>query len=197
MNAPVGETFRGDAGVPYEGVTGDYDNVAPRVGFAYDLTGDGKTSIRGGGGYFYDQRVSGIINNGGVDASPWSARVSYTTPCEQGPLPPRATCFAAPYVGAALPDPFPAQLGAATAVFPTPVLVTTYSPQWKTTLAYNYNLTLEHQIGAYVVRSGVCRLAHREWIAHVGVESLCLCARAHQPPTRMRDARSSRTGASV
>ena len=152
VNAPVGEMFRGDPGVPYEGVTGDYDNLAPRVGFAYDLTGDGKMSIRGGGGYFYDQRVSGILNNGGVDASPWSARVSYTTPCEQGPLPPRVTCFSAPYVGAALPDPFPQPLGSATAVFPTPVTVTTYSPQWKTTLAYNYNLTLERQIRAYVVR---------------------------------------------
>jgi hypothetical protein len=152
VNAPVGETFRGDAGVPYEGVTGDYDNFAPRIGFAYDLTGDGRMSIRGGGGYFYDQRVSGILNNGGVDASPWSARTSYTTPCEQGPLPPRVTCFSAPYVGAALPDPFPAQLGSATAVFPTPITVTTYSPQWKTTLAYNYNLTLERQIGEYVVR---------------------------------------------
>jgi len=152
VNAPVGETFRNSPGVPYDGTTGDYNNLAPRLGFAYDLTGDGKMSIRGGAGFFYDQRGSGIINNGGVDASPWSARVSYTNQCEQGPAPPRTVCFAAPYVGAAKPDPFPQPLGAPTAAFPTPVLVTTYAPQSTTTLAYNYNLTLERQVGEYVAR---------------------------------------------
>ena len=34
-----------------------YKNFAPRLGVAYDLFGDGKTVIRGGGGAFYDQRV--------------------------------------------------------------------------------------------------------------------------------------------
>jgi len=36
--------------------------VEPRVGFAYDLTGDGKTALRGSFGMFHNTRVSGNVN---------------------------------------------------------------------------------------------------------------------------------------
>ena len=32
----------------------DKNNWSPRIGFAWDLSGDGKSVLRGGGGYFYD-----------------------------------------------------------------------------------------------------------------------------------------------
>lgn len=35
----------------------DYKNFAPRMGLAYDLSGNGKTVFRAGGGLFYDRRV--------------------------------------------------------------------------------------------------------------------------------------------
>ena len=34
---------------------GDHNNFAPRLGFAYDITGDGKTVIRGGAGIYFEQ----------------------------------------------------------------------------------------------------------------------------------------------
>ena len=39
----------------------DYNNFAPRIGFAYDLTGKGKTVIRGGWGLFYDAFAQDIF----------------------------------------------------------------------------------------------------------------------------------------
>ncbi|MBZ5617763.1 MAG: TonB-dependent receptor [Acidobacteriia bacterium] len=35
----------------------DWNNFAPRVGFAWDLSGDGKTALRGNGGVFYDRLI--------------------------------------------------------------------------------------------------------------------------------------------
>jgi hypothetical protein len=58
----------------------DKNNIAPRLGFAYDLKGDGKSVVRGGVGRFYDKShlelISAVIT-GGVFAQ--SFTVSFPT----------------------------------------------------------------------------------------------------------------------
>jgi hypothetical protein len=45
-------------------------NFAPRVGFAYDIRGNGRTSLRGGFGMFYDRMLNGIWEQNAFDDPP-------------------------------------------------------------------------------------------------------------------------------
>jgi Carboxypeptidase regulatory-like domain len=138
--APAGLLFPGDTGMPKYGVTASYLNFSPRVGFAYDVFGNGKTSVRAGFGIFFDSQQVGIENNRFVDVSPFSTQVAVTTP---------TGTLSNPYLGMTNPFPPPAK-PLPSFVFPTPVLVVTYDPRansrMEAPVTYNYNLTVEHQL---------------------------------------------------
>jgi hypothetical protein len=137
-NAPIGITYLGDPGVPERGTLPDYNNWAARFGFAYALTADGKTSLRGGGGMFYDVQQLGEFNNDAVNAPPFSLRLSVVQP--QGP-------FRDPYQGRNDFNQITVDaIGTKDAPFPRPVLAATFDDRYETPLQYNWNLTLEREI---------------------------------------------------
>jgi hypothetical protein len=67
VNAPPGLFFPGDTlpgfTVPKAGTGSDLNNLSPRFGFAWDIRGDGSTSLRGGYGIFYDTPELWLLNN--------------------------------------------------------------------------------------------------------------------------------------
>src|SRR5205807_1183137 len=77
-NAPPGVFFSSQNGIPSDGgmpknaLYTNWKGFAPRLGFAYDVFGNGNTSVRGGAGIFYDTRVMGMLSNRFVDEWPFS-----------------------------------------------------------------------------------------------------------------------------
>ncbi len=63
-NATGGLAFPGDKGVLPSLVPTDFNGIAPRVGFAYDVSGTGKFLVRGGFGVFFDAVNANVIGVG-------------------------------------------------------------------------------------------------------------------------------------
>jgi len=75
-----GFALLGQNGVPLDTYHLSFLNAAPRFGFAYDLTGDGKTALRGGFGIFFN-RLDGnqVYNLAGQPPYAYQPQVNYTT----------------------------------------------------------------------------------------------------------------------
>lgn len=63
-------------GVSRSIINNDFTNLAPRLGFAYDLTGSGREVLRGGYGIFYFPDYGGISNQLGQQA-PFGGSLAY------------------------------------------------------------------------------------------------------------------------
>ncbi len=140
---PTGLLFPGDKGVP-DGLTSTYYKAfAPRLGIAWDPKGDGKTSIRGGWGLFYNPIEQLVLEQ--FSAEP-PFGVSLTT---------FNTLFNTPYVfqnASVLPngangvlDPKP---GTAQdwSLFEPILLFGEFQPHMRTQYAAQYNLTIQREI---------------------------------------------------
>lgn len=151
--APLGLLFPGDKGAPMGSNFPDRKNVAPRFGFAWQPFRDGKTSIRGGWGIFYDvlKAEDNFQFNGQV---PFAAAASISSFVPQGPATTAGFTFQSdPFGSTGTPNPFGQPInhnvnfantfGTFTSNGTGATIV---DPHLRTPYTYQYNLSLEHQL---------------------------------------------------
>lgn len=144
----VGDSFNG-IGFPPTGEHADLNNFAPRVGFAYDVFGAGKTVVRGGGGVFYYSRLPGLFLNDAAISQPFSLRIDLVEPAGPNSLIPLGNpTQSVPAFEAGFPQRFVLSTVPKNVTYTPPVAVFGLEPgrRWVTPTTYDWNLTIEHQL---------------------------------------------------
>ncbi len=129
--APAGLLWLSDGQFPYQN---NMVNIAPRFGIAWDVFGDGRTSVRTGYGISYDPLTAEMA--GGVQAlQPFGLSVDINEPY----------ALSAPFRGRQNPFPFAFDPDRANFFFPL-TIPKAFAPGLRNPYMQTYNLTVQQQV---------------------------------------------------
>lgn len=140
-NAPAGLLFPGDSfngsTLPRGMVDTRYHHISPRVGFAWDPFGDGRTAVRGAGGLFYGS-VSGNEWNANSNFLPFAVRNTYSNPAS-------LTNVYADKTNFPNGNPYPYIYSPSNARFIYPAALQGIDPAYQWPYTYQFNLSVQQQ----------------------------------------------------
>ncbi len=149
-DAPTGMVFPGDQGISRSTYGEDLNNFGPRAGFAWDVLGTGRLSVRGGYGLFYDTAYAELtlpfITTAPFSIQPFTAYTRYADPWES-----------AIYYATEQPFPFKPVERSGSFDFTSiaPVILTVMDPDFATPYSQQWNLQLQYQLpGQWIVDAG-------------------------------------------
>ncbi len=163
--APRGMVFPGDAGIPDSTYQTDKNNFGPRVGFAWDVLRNGRMSLRGGYGIYFDTVISEttlqFLTAPPFAIQPFSDCTTFDNP------------FANALCTTPIPQPFPFTPVAPGGTFDfttvAPIGMTINEPGFKTPYSHQYNLNVQWEFTrnyllevGYVGTTGVNLLTRRQ-----------------------------------